>query len=271
MAIQIDNNYNSTRHIADFLGESNPWALITNAVKLKGLERGSPACNDYVPQFDYALNSGAGTITLTPTHGSQPTMGVLDYYKWVIRDHSTGEAFGAVDLANPLTPVVIDVSGLNASDNWDLVFSSGVDRNFGGPCRVAYTSNIPAGSLAASATASLKFLAELQAQVNGVVVAGGAIALGALAIGADNKALTVLSNLGVLPNKISNVVISGTGLRPGYVPPVASDDRFPALNNFTEDIELLQTASAGATVTVDIYENDSLAITTTFDITFTVV
>ncbi|NJO28564.1 MAG: fibronectin type III domain-containing protein [Richelia sp. SL_2_1] len=113
------NQYDGTANQYDDKDRTNPWANEANVIYLKGVERITGFIRT---AWSYSIDTAAGELTITPILGNENP--VPRYYKFVVMDKSGNEAYGALDVQNETDDIVIDISGLNAQDDWTIYFSA---------------------------------------------------------------------------------------------------------------------------------------------------
>lgn len=123
----IDNNYDGSQHPANSKLRTHPYAEDGNAIKLKGIEK-------YGGEFPHAWNGtiAADGTSLTVANVSGHQNPTPAYMKWVVTDQSGNEAYGALDTGTPTDPVVIDTSGLDVQDPWNILFNARKAESDGG-------------------------------------------------------------------------------------------------------------------------------------------
>lgn len=99
---------------------THEYADAQNGIKLKEVSRLYPS--DFKPEFDLVVAAGGASVTITPTNGNLDNG--LESYKAVIYDDNGNEAFGALDLALPANPIVINTTVLDANKLWTLQFTA---------------------------------------------------------------------------------------------------------------------------------------------------
>lgn len=132
---------------------TNQYANQNNAIQLKGLSRLVPS--DFEPEADIAIAAGGATATLTGVkeHTNPDTL----YFGIVIRDQSLNSVGDVLNLASPGTPVVVDTSSLDPTDNWTIEFAAAKESASDNvPAREEIADSVTAAQIAAGVTVQFR-------------------------------------------------------------------------------------------------------------------
>ncbi len=269
MAFEKINSPAPGANWGQFQPRTNKLTNPANVQILRGVWK--PGCEGMDVDIDLTYLVAGGGATTTFTQNS--ALSGLKYYKIYLTDGIGNEVQSALDVAAITTPVAVDTSTLDPSQDWcvKVIVSMGGSQP---DCNCENTYNFDIGGPSSNPTDTIEtadIVGALAVTVEGVAVAsGGSAALAAAAV--DDVVTARIGITNATANSLVTVStngVTGTGdgsfAEIGYTP-ITLDDATES-NGFLVSMD---TTSAGAkTFTVTIVSNDA-ASPYTFDITLTV-
>ena len=252
---------------SDLLPKTNKLTNPANVEILKGFDK--PGCSGENIDIDltYQVNNQGADVDFT----QNSVIAGLRYYKINVTDGVGGEATALIDVSATTTPVNLDTSALDASQDWSVVIY--ISNDFPGAgclCENKYQAGIASPSTNPTDTiTTADLVGALAVSVNGTAVAdGGSFGFGASAVGDVLTATLSITNAtaGSLVT-VSSITGSGDGSFSSisYTPFILDD---AAANGEVKVV--LDTATVGAKTFSLVIASDDAATPYNIDITTTV-